>query len=302
MSSGFSLFQKAEQAYIIGRRPDEAFEYYQKAIKKILKDEVVDAKAPTAARHPSEMPEETIGCLWMNFTGFLRDPQMHYNEDTAPEAWKLLNNFRIGNTHKWHSRFKTIHAQMVLKGLQIVATMTIGLLAWDKQDRATAAKRYAEALKLAKTHPPFDCLGDSAGKEPPNKEVARTIKHFEYYVADQVKQTKDNLAMLIGNDIWNIGFAQAVDEILNTGNVTSPGLRREGVDTLLPVTRIEGDGTVKTVNNMMLASDGCANCGKRDVKLQRCSRCLKVAYCGAGCQKENWKIHKATLCGKKTKA
>ncbi|KAF5352953.1 hypothetical protein D9758_007922 [Tetrapyrgos nigripes] len=251
-----------------------------------------------AACFPREIPLETLGYLWYSFTAFFRDPQMHYNETTAPEAWNL-NNFRIGNTHKCHSRFRTPHAQIFLKGLQIVATIIIGLLAWDSTDRATASKCYAEAIQLAKTRPPFDCLG--AGNQKPNEEVARNTKHFNYFVALQVKETKDNLATLIGNDIWQVGLAKAAEEILNTGNFTSPGLRREGVNVLLPVTRIEGDGTMRTVNNVMLASDGCANCGKRDVKLHRCSRCHKVAYCDAQCQRQNWKIHKATLCEEKTK-
>ncbi|KAK7438617.1 hypothetical protein VKT23_017950 [Stygiomarasmius scandens] len=298
MSSGFSLFYKAEEAYARGLT-DETFEYYQKAIKKILRDEVLDAKLPASMPLPAEWPQELLGHLWQNFTGFFRDPRMRYNEKAAPDAWKLLCNFRIGNTHKCHARFRTPRQQVLLKGLQIVANMTIGILAWDKEDRATAAKRYADALKLAKTHPPFDCLGDSSGKEKPNEELAKTTKHLELFVAVNVKEIKDNLAKLIGNDIWNVGMAKALEEIAETGKVTAAGLRKESVK--MPMTRIEGDGTVTVTENIVLATDGCAKCGKRDVKLQRCSRCRKTAYCGPECQAEDWKNHKATVCVKKTK-
>lgn len=33
----------------------------------------------------------------------------------------------------------------------------------------------------------------------------------------------------------------------------------------------------------------CANCQKRDVELQQCSRCQAAMYCGAHCQKAHWK-------------
>jgi TPR repeat protein len=33
----------------------------------------------------------------------------------------------------------------------------------------------------------------------------------------------------------------------------------------------------------------CANCQKRPVKLQKCSRCKAAMYCGAPCQKAHWK-------------
>ncbi|THU85533.1 hypothetical protein K435DRAFT_822386 [Dendrothele bispora CBS 962.96] len=297
MSSGAALFQKAEQFYSSGRT-DDAFEYYQKAIKKILKDEVVDAKLPVVSV-PVDSPLETLGFLWQNFTGFFRDASLTYNEKTAPEAWKLLCNFRIGNTHKCHSRFRTPRQKILLKGMQITANMSIGLLAWDTRDRATAAKRYAEAIKLARTHPPFDCLGDKFGKEKPNEEVAKTTKNWELFVAKHVKETKENLLTLIGNDIWNVGIAKALDEIAETGNVTGAGLRKESMN-IIPMTRVEGDGTVNIVQNVVLATDGCARCGKRDVKLQRCSGCLKIAYCGRDCQTADWKNHK-TVCAKKSK-
>jgi len=42
----------------------------------------------------------------------------------------------------------------------------------------------------------------------------------------------------------------------------------------------------------------CAHCGKgpkkKGAELKRCSRCKKVSYCGAECQKAGWKGHKKT--------
>ena len=36
----------------------------------------------------------------------------------------------------------------------------------------------------------------------------------------------------------------------------------------------------------------CWGCGLRQFILKKCSRCLKVWYCGAECQKKHWKLHK----------
>ncbi|KAL8438467.1 hypothetical protein Efla_002217 [Eimeria flavescens] len=36
----------------------------------------------------------------------------------------------------------------------------------------------------------------------------------------------------------------------------------------------------------------CENCGKEDVPLRRCGGCQKVFYCGAQCQREDWRLHK----------
>lgn len=60
VDSGVSLFQKAERAYA-SHRSDEAFELYEKAIKKILKDENVAAKLPAIV--PDIAPQETLGYL-----------------------------------------------------------------------------------------------------------------------------------------------------------------------------------------------------------------------------------------------
>lgn len=38
----------------------------------------------------------------------------------------------------------------------------------------------------------------------------------------------------------------------------------------------------------------CKNCGEREKELLKCSRCKKVYYCGADCQRKNWPTHKLT--------
>ncbi|RPA82226.1 hypothetical protein BJ508DRAFT_325759 [Ascobolus immersus RN42] len=38
----------------------------------------------------------------------------------------------------------------------------------------------------------------------------------------------------------------------------------------------------------------CKTCGKADVKLNKCGRCLRVSYCSKTCQTQDWTSHKPT--------
>ncbi|KIY51513.1 hypothetical protein FISHEDRAFT_36986 [Fistulina hepatica ATCC 64428] len=253
--TGLQMFQKAEQDYLAGN-PDAAFQGYQVSIKKIIKDERLDAKMPVAML-PTEYPEETLAMAWMNFCGFFKDPKMNYNEETAPEAYKLLSSFRP-TSGKEHAHFRyTPRAQLLLKGMQITACLALAVLAWDKKDRATTAKRYKEALDIADTVETF-------------KDVKPNVKNFERWVALEVQRIRSNLKRLM-----------EMDEKLD-----APA-RRMTVE--MQNTRLEGDGTITMQTTVMSATDKCASCGKRDPKLMRCSACKSVTYCGLECQKRDWK-------------
>ena len=43
---------------------------------------------------------------------------------------------------------------------------------------------------------------------------------------------------------------------------------------------------------MSESASSCSHCGNQPAKLQQCSRCKQVAYCGADCQNADWKKHK----------
>ncbi|KAF9460325.1 hypothetical protein BDZ94DRAFT_1266299 [Collybia nuda] len=272
MSSGVALFQRAESLYA-NNDINGAFDYYQKSIKKILKDEIVTAKLPALV--PPDFPQETLGAVWRNFLGFFRDPTMNFTEQSAPEAYKLLNSFRPASSRSHPRLEKTTRGKVLLKGMQVTAGLTLGIMAWDKKDRATAAKRYKEAIDLAATHPPFNVL-------PSNPE------NFERWVYGDLQETKINLGILVENDTVNAQLLGA----------NAPG-RRGVADLPLPTARVDKTGEVTEENSAMFATDACANCGKRDVKLLRCSSCKQVPYCGVDCQRADWKSHRASGCVKK---
>ena len=253
MSSGVAIFQRAEELYT-QRNIQGAFDLYQTAVKKILRDENVIAKIPAIV--PDDFPQETLGVVWRNFVGFFRDPAMSFTQTSDPEAYKLLNSFRP-SSEKSHAKLeKTSRGRVLLKGMQITAGLTLGLLAWDNRDRPTAAKRYKEALDLAATHPHFTDL-------PPG-----TVG-LEKWVYLDIQQVKVNLDHLVENDTIH---AQMVGGGIS-GNTPS---RKDVVELPLPQMRYDKSGKVTVEGSVTFATDACAKCGKRDVKLMRCSLCKKA--------------------------
>ena len=250
MSSGVALFQRAEGLYAQGNIQG-AFDLYQKSVKKILRDENVIAKIPALV--PDDFPQETLGAVWRNFVGFFRDPAMSFTRNSEPEAYALLDSFRP-SSGKSHPRFeKTPRGKVLLKGMQITAGLTLGLLAWDNRDRATAAKRYKEAIDLAATHPPYANL-------PPG-----TVG-LEKWVYLDLQQVKKNLDHLVQNDAIH---AQML------GGDSAPK-RKDVMDLPLAQMRLDKSGEVTVEESVMFATSPCAKCGKRDVKLLRCSSCKEV--------------------------
>ncbi|KAF8068827.1 hypothetical protein FPV67DRAFT_1489871 [Lyophyllum atratum] len=278
--SGLALFQRAETFYHQGDI-QSAFDYYQKAIKKILKDENVTAKIPAIV--PDNFPQELLGAVWRNFVGFFRDPQMNFTEESDPDAFKLLSSFRP-SASKPHPRLeRTPRGKVLLKGMQVTAGLTLGLLAWDKRDRATAAKRYREALDLAETYPAFSSL-------PPG------MTGLEKYVHQDLIDVKKNLGYLIRNDTVNAELWGA-----QTGEGKVPG-RRDVANLPMPQVRIDKTGVATAEPSMVFATNACAACGKRDVKLLRCSLCRETHYCNTDCQKAHWPDHKKSCPGRSSKS
>lgn len=54
--------------------------------------------------------------------------------------------------------------------------------------------------------------------------------------------------------------------------------------------RIGGQLVVITGNNNDVAA--CACCGSGKLVLLKCSRCRRIKYCDATCQKAHWRVHK----------
>ncbi|KAI0752538.1 hypothetical protein C8Q80DRAFT_1117939 [Daedaleopsis nitida] len=64
-----------------------------------------------------------------------------------------------------------------------------------------------------------------------------------------------------------------------------PGEERYKVSVLLPVGPLDFDVLAK-----LNEKQGCVICGKRTTS--RCAQCQSVSYCGAECQRADWKAHK----------
>lgn len=99
---------------------------------------------------------------------------------TEPEGFKLLSKFCVSAADQ-HPEFRTTAARHILRAMQVQAGLTLGLLAWDEGDRATAAARYQEALGLAKSVPAF---------RVPN----HTAQHLDLAVQKDVLEMRRRLA------------------------------------------------------------------------------------------------------------
>ena len=258
-SATYSLFVAAERLYAQGN-VDECFVTYQKCIKKALKEGLPTAPIPNASQLANDFPREMLGVVWRNFVGLIRDPARNYTEQSHPEAYKLLETFRPGTSSKIHARLeRTARGKILLKGLQVSAGFTLGLMAWDARDRPKAAKRYKEALDLAATHPPFVTLSPDSGG-------------LERYVYGEVQQAKENLDQLVENDAFN-GLASAA--VRPDGRLPERGEEAE-LPVQFKVLRQDKSGRVDTESSVVYATEACGGCGKRDVKLLRCASCRKV--------------------------
>jgi hypothetical protein len=256
--SGISLFAAAQVLFEQQGRIEDSFVMYEKCIRKILKDESPIAPLSFGPGAPDNFPREIIGSAWYGFQACFRHPSVSFTPESHPGAFKLLDSFRPGASSRLHARLeRTPRGKIVLKGMQIVAGYTLGLLAWDKRDRSTAAKRYKEALDLAATHPPFITLEPGA-------------VGMEKYVHKEVKDMRDNLDVLVKIDTENGLIAAAVNP---NGRLAQ---RRDVVELPFRRARKDKTGQIDTHTSVVIATHACGKCGKRDVKLMRCSLCLKV--------------------------
>lgn len=269
MPTAVQLFKQAYTAYCSNDH-DESLALYQKCIQKILKDERLTQPLP-ALSASTETPQELLGIAFNQLTSFFRGgpysqgtctvfvlirtfSKWQWKTESAPEAYKLINSFRPGG-NKEYPRFTTPEQQLLLKAIQINAGLTLGLIAWDKKDRAAASKRYKETLDLAATHSPWNSV------DPRSKYLNR-------WAADSVQQVKDNLAMIVQNDTINSQMAQLFGS--QTGD-----FRRDKVQ--IPNARIDASGEAHFGDSVSMATDACGRCGTRGVKLSRCSKCKKIA-------------------------
>ncbi|KAJ7637113.1 hypothetical protein FB45DRAFT_908277 [Roridomyces roridus] len=257
-----ALFNKAEMLYTSGERA-QAFEIYRQLIVQILEREDVTALIPSPV--PDDFPQEFLAIVWRNLLASFRESQSPFTQESCPEAYSLVFSFRPSAPSRSHPQFKGVKGQRLLKAMQITASFCLGILAWEKGDRATTAKRYKEALDVAATHPTFD-------------SVKPGLKHLDKMIAEEVQTIKDNLRMLIQNDEMTAGKGGSRKDVL-----PSPHIR-------------VGEAGIEAGKTFVVATDPCGRdeCTERGVGFKRCATCKKTVYCSVECQKDDWQKHKKT--------
>ncbi|KAJ7755383.1 hypothetical protein DFH07DRAFT_822147 [Mycena maculata] len=260
-----SLFNEGQKHYDAGRIV-QAFELYRRAIVQILDHEDVLQKVPGV---PEQMAQEVLAIVWINLLACFRESGSPFTQESSPEAYSLVFSFRPTAPLRAHPQFKGTQGKRLLKAMQITASFALGIMAWEKGDRATTSKRYKEALDVAATEPAFNTMTPG-------------LKHLDRVIAYEVQTIRENLAGLIQND-------SITTSMIGSGG----GLRRDVLNA--PHTRI-GEAGIAQQDSFVVASDACgrAGCTERGVGFKRCSACKKTAYCSVECQREDWPTHKAT--------
>lgn len=184
---------------------------------------------------------------------FIELTRTHHSVDSSTKAFKLLREFRPSSRCELYG-FDSDRAIVLLKAMQITAGFTLGLMAWDKRDRSSAATQYVDSLKIASTHAPFM-----------QSPIDETTIHLERWIALEVHALRKNLSSLFDNDTINAGLVGEVAD----------GRRR-----VISVrnTRIEAFGHVEICDKIMTATDSCRSCKKRGRDMLCCSAC-KIAIC-----------------------
>ncbi|KAJ7627603.1 hypothetical protein DFH06DRAFT_1057876 [Mycena polygramma] len=267
MPSGREIFIQAETHYEAGR-VTQAFELYRQAVIQIVGHENVLQKIPGI---PEQHPQELLASIWHNFVVCFRSDSGGFTQEAYPEAYDLLYSFRPASSSRSHPEFTGPNGRRLLKAMQISAAFALAILAWNKGDRSTTAKRYQEALDIAATHPPFN-------------SVTPDLKHLDRMIAHDVQEIRDNLAILISRDVQTASMAGLGQGVLRKEVLNAPNMR------------IGDTGAIAQQDTFVVATDACGRvgCTNRGVNYKRCSACKKTAYCSVECQKQDWKKHKTT--------
>ncbi len=113
--AGISLFRPRRFTLkTISTRPSE---YYQKAIKKIVKDEKITAQMPipSGSLPDNTFPTETLGAAWRNFIGFFKDPAVGKTKGTSLNVFQIPP-FRLNGIEQkirpTHTNFSTVTVQI----------------------------------------------------------------------------------------------------------------------------------------------------------------------------------------------
>ncbi|KAF5335961.1 hypothetical protein D9611_006209 [Ephemerocybe angulata] len=196
--SGYHFFKFGENMYKGGMVP-ESMVWYAFALGKMANMEDVLQSVPTAdlpVKVPDDMPTESVALVWKTMCEYFRDPSMpDITAATCENANSLLLMFAPGSELKpFQRRFLTTSkGTFLLKCLQVSGGFTLASLAWDRGDRAEAARRYREALELAEG----EVVGIFRGREPrPGLEmwIARDIEGMKGRLGGVLEQVGDGCA------------------------------------------------------------------------------------------------------------
>ncbi|KAF5314100.1 hypothetical protein D9611_006996 [Ephemerocybe angulata] len=276
--SARSLFDIG-QAAMGGVNWRRCLDYYVKAMRKILEDDNEDLVQTYFKIQPEgeleTMPNELLAMSFRNITALFLKPTKFFTPGmtraiytssicmgsnippvSSPEAYALIVSLSApSNAIPWPrlANASTFRERLLRMSLQTHASLTLANIAWDAGDPATAMKNFAKALELSSEEKDLFSPKPSPG--------------IELWISTGFREMRDKVALLLNID---------------------PNLR-DIRDEEVKRSVASGAVDIREVHGLLGNPDGCNRCRAQDVKLLRCSRCRIVPYCGAVCQKADWK-------------
>lgn len=216
------------------------------------------------------MKTDMIWLVWETMTALMTDPRVGVTTSNAPKAHELVAAFKAdADAHRAPFEKHGARGLYIYKAMQVSALTTLGLRASYSADRATAAKRYKQAIALAESDPAF--------AKPGQDGISRAMYCY-------AKVCRFNLATVILNDV------------INSSVLGDKLIGRKETRVVPQTTRLPAAQSAKAHAEITFTTDVCRGCGKRDVGMNKCSKCRGALYCGKACQQKHWAEHKKS-CG-----
>ncbi|KAF6751309.1 hypothetical protein DFP72DRAFT_1047880 [Ephemerocybe angulata] len=235
-------------------------EHYVKAMKKILEDDKEDLAQTYFKVQPEgeleTMPNELLAMAFRDITALFLEPTKFFTPGTSVEAYTLIVRLSAPNYAEFYPRLanaSTFRERLLRKSLQIHATMTLANIGWDSGNPTAGTRHFTKAIALYR---------EEKGLFNPKPSPG-----LELWISTGLRAMRDKIAFVMK---------------------PSPNLR-DICDGEVKRGVTSGKVDIKKEHGLLGNADGCSRCKTQDVKLSRCSRCRVTSYCGAVCQKADWK-------------
>ncbi|KAL7532274.1 hypothetical protein ACHAWF_004068 [Thalassiosira exigua] len=164
---------------------------------------------------------------------------------------------------------------------RVEAGFTLGLLHYSRGERTKCSDAYYESLRISEKPP------TSKQEKMDNKKVQfnTEIKAMKELMKTIVADVQNNYNQLNASTKSADGIGP---ELISDGTIKMPAHIGHG----MPIGRGGTKLTKDQLNNLIdVGGTQCDCCKRKDLKLEKCTRCNMAYYCSKECQRMQWKVN-----------